>query len=591
MPGWPPHWSSIALILITLAGPPRLAAAETWTSSRQSRALCAWRGSIWAATGGGLLRIDSATGKITKLTTADGLPETDVTHVSPWGDRLIVVTRRHVMAYNQSGWRALPIIPTADAAHPAQAVVHNDRLYAAAGSALYRLRDPDTLTSASWERLETPQELRFLAAAGDQLSAVASGGLWSLAAGDRWQRLHEAPPDTPVALLHHRGSLVLAARGGVFVRKGQQWRRIPVDTLPGATQLSDAAVHAGLLLIAVHGSGVWAIDPTHPEKPPVRHASGPLGEIRCLLPRARDLWVGTTSGLRRWNGKAWKSVPVANEPPGNTVVALARYEQALWIATQDGGLARFDRGSWEAGVGPERPHVLHLAGEDKRLWARHPDGKVSIREGGRWSQFDPGGGDRLTWITGVWPAGDSVWLGTWAGATRWGATGGRRRRENYVDGAPLTGEPVTAAVEHQGEQWLGTGRKGIAVRASDGQWRAYHEGNGLPDGWITALASDGERVWAGTFNGGIACWDGRAWTNPRPIAGPGGLKITSLAVDPRGGVWAGTRAGLARWQGGKWQVWTAADGLPGDEVLSLLAEEDGIWVGTRTGLTRFILPR
>ena len=55
---------------------------------------------------------------------------------------------------------------------------------------------------------------------------------------------------------------------------------------------------------------------------------------------------------------------------------------------------------------------------------------------------------------------------------------------------------------------------------------------------------------AGTFNGGLAVWDGRSWSYPQPIAGAAGRKITCLAVDRVGGVWAGTHAGVAAVVGG-----------------------------------------
>jgi ligand-binding sensor domain-containing protein len=84
-------------------------------------------------------------------------------------------------------------------------------------------------------------------------------------------------------------------------------------------------------------------------------------------------------------------------------------------------------------------------------------------------------------------------------------------------------------------------------------------------------------------------WDGRSWSYPDPIPSPSGRKITSLAVDRRSGVWAGTRAGLAHWDRGKWTVLTEADGLAGNEIQCLLPDGDTLWVGTRTGLTHLPL--
>ncbi len=81
---------------------------------------------------------------------------------------------------------------------------------------------------------------------------------------------------------------------------------------------------------------------------------------------------------------------------------------------------------------------------------------------------------------------------------------------------------------------------------------------GLPDGNVSALAWDGGSLWAGTFDAGLARWQGGRWTEV-PIPGPPKRRwINALAWDgkesPRRGasgtLWVGSAGGLARVSGG-----------------------------------------
>lgn len=64
--------------------------------------------------------------------------------------------------------------------------------------------------------------------------------------------------------------------------------------------------------------------------------------------------------------------------------------------------------------------------------------------------------------------------------------------------------------------------------------------------------------------------------------------VGGLAVSPDGALWVGTTLGVARLQGGRWDVFTtASSGVPLDYVTVLMLGPDGtLWVGTRNGLTR-----
>jgi len=588
------RWIVVGCLCAAVGASRPVPAIENWTSTRQIRSLAAWRGQVWAASAGGLLGLDPEGRASAKRTTADGLPETDLLQVRPAGERLLLVGRRTLALFQDGRAAPLPPLPGRDTARGTSVAVLPHSMFVISGAGLYRFDLASTRPESrgAWAEVATPEKPCFVADAGGLLWLLGETALWTSRDGRVWGRAAAAPDRTgaglPVGMAYAGGRWVLGARRGLHILDAGAWRTVPLSRIPDAAHVAELQPDGARLLIAAYGAGLWSFDPLDPERSLRPHASNASSTIRCSLSVEGVLWAGTTEGVRRWSpGGGWTTPAVSAEPPGNACIALARHDGAVWLSTQQGGLARWQEGRWETDVGLERPHVLHLAAAGSQLWARSPDGTVSIREAGSgvWRAWEPGKKDRLSWISGLWGAGDAFWLGTWAGVSRWRPAAAPERAD-WLKVPLLKGQTVTAVAEHRGETWVGTAWRGLAVRDSRGAWRAYHEGGGLPDGWITALASDGERLWAGTFNGGLVAWDGARWTPALPISGLEGRRVTSLAVDREGGLWVGSRGGLARRRAGRWRVWTAAQGLAGNEVQCLLADGDTVWVGTQAGLSR-----
>jgi len=98
-----------------------------------------------------------------------------------------------------------------------------------------------------------------------------------------------------------------------------------------------------------------------------------------------------------------------------------------------------------------------------------------------------------------------------------------------------------------------------------------------PDGYI----------WVGTQQG-LARFDGVRFTKFDTANTPGlrSNLISTLLVDRGGRLWIGTWAGgLSRWDKGRVNTFTIADGLPSNVVHSLLETPDGLYVGTDEGLS------
>src|SRR6187455_3379506 len=104
-------------------------------------------------------------------------------------------------------------------------------------------------------------------------------------------------------------------------------------------------------------------------------------------------------------------------------------------------------------------------------------------------------------------------------------------------------------------------------------WREIGVREGLQQSTVYALAQDREGyIWAGT-EAGVSRYDGRRW---QPIAIPGQghapPHVVALAATEDGAIWVGSDLrGLQRWNGSELQSFGASRGLPATEVRGIVA--------------------
>ena len=114
-------------------------------------------------------------------------------------------------------------------------------------------------------------------------------------------------------------------------------------------------------------------------------------------------------------------------------------------------------------------------------------------------------------------------------------------------------------------------------------WRSR---DGLPQDAVLAVAQtpDGYQ-WIGTA-AGLARFDGVRFEvfDRANVPEMANHFILDLAVDPDGDLWIATNGGgLLRYRGGVFRRYAEADGLPHGRILCLLPSADGLWAGTYGG--------
>jgi ligand-binding sensor domain-containing protein len=235
------------------------------------------------------------------------------------------------------------------------------------------------------------------------------------------------------------------------------------------------------------------------------YATGVNGKITCLaLDQSDRLWVGTTTGLRKYDGSSWTAItsleglagnhindifisPSAvwvattkglscyknsewknytketNDLPSNKVTAVTASNRVTWIGT-DSGLVKIDgdeRTFYSGTDGMLSDSIVGLTVDRENvLWVAHPDG-ISSFTGKKWKKFRFKN-NRVYCIKT--DEKNLVWVGTQKGALR------------YFRGKPN--------IDRQGQ-----------LDYEFPEWKHFHSKNGLAGDQIVSISIQEQDIW------------------------------------------------------------------------------------------------
>ena len=289
----------------------------------------------------------------------------------------------------------------------------------------------------------------------------------------------------------------------------------------------------------------------------------------------------------------WQNFGLADGLASLSITSIAQDStEALWFATPDHGVSRYDGASFRTfqtpdGLGSNIVNSI-MTDREGRIWFATAGG-ASVDDHGTWSLFTSADGLASDNVNAILEdhAGN-FWFATGNGVSRFDGT----TWTTFDQSDGLVSNLVSCLYEDRsGNLWFGT--EGGLSRFDGSTWTTYTQAStasGLGSDWIRCLLQtrDGA-LWVGTRYGGLSRFDGATWTN-FTTAGPLTLlDVTSVAEDDRGIVWAGTSNGLARYDGRTWRTYNAADGLAGNSISALILDRAGNrWIGTTSaGVSRY----
>lgn len=304
--------------------------------------------------------------------------------------------------------------------------------------------------------------------------------------------------------------------------------------------------------------------------------------IGCWQDRDGNMWVGASSGLFRVQGdRAEKLDRNSGLSDDFTSDVFEDREGNLWAATR-AGLDRLRDGPFrtftakEGATGDAGPVIV---GEHGAIWTTSQGQVDRIAGNGlsTWPVALPSAAQTITWLSKP----DSEFLiGFNGGAARWHPNG------TAVTIPALAGLDVSCLLKaRDGIVWIGTTNRGLL------RWKPS-PGAGTPlqvvvaDKRITALAEDHAGVvWAGSdYGGGLY----RVADEKVDHFGRSeGLEsdIYTVFVDESGEVWIGSLAGLSWFQDGKLRTADSRQGLPSNQVFAIVDDSYGrLWIATYAGI-------
>ncbi|RRU25777.1 ATP-binding protein [Stenotrophomonas sp. 278] len=362
-----------------------------------------------------------------------------------------------------------------------------------------------------------------------------------------------------------------------------------------------------------------------------------------------SLWVATKSGLARWTGKDFETIPPGTLPEDNINGLTPELDGSLWISTNRGVTVRrpdgrFEPAPWKVSQGDQVLGML-LRDEQGGYWldtlsglGRAYDGQFQQvplysalargqvrpnwagayedREGGiwlastngglwhllpRWWQFsvlsrleDDPTSLRNGYVLGVAASADGgVWtVGTHGALDKFDPGTGRvEQHRTWVDGINWL---MSVTEDPRGRVWIGSNGALLRYDPRDRSMRRWGSDAGTDASLAGVVDSmvicDDEHLWAAAV-GGVQqrTLEGRVTQRVAPgQAGLGsGQVVQSLLCGPQDHLWLATSQGMMHWVPGRERF----EPMPGGPVRGVhamaRADDDSVWVSEEGRLSRY----
>ncbi len=359
---------------------------------------------------------------------------------------------------------------------------------------------------------------------------------------------------------------------------------------PFRTSLTGAFAFVLITLLGQASAATTASDDSRPVADGIRVldrfeiGNGVYARALAVDERSGSLWVGTSVGVHEIDlaSHGVRNTFTREDGLANEYVFAIGIDPAgdKWFGTNAGGMSRYRQGEWKTWF------PMHgLADYWVYSFAWQPDGTQWIGTWAGANSLDPETGEMETYVTELineWVYGiavDSksrVWFGTEGGITRY--DGSSWKSWTHADGLGADDPDKKPFSRNTG---LGTRSRHDLGVLSGGE-ATYN-----PNYVFAVLIDPQDRLWAGTWGGGLAQFDGEHWTNYTAKDGLAGDIVYSLAQAPSGVLWVGTNRGLSRFDGRHWTTYGPHDGLADLNVYAVAIAPNGeIWAGTKGAVIR-----
>jgi signal transduction histidine kinase/ligand-binding sensor domain-containing protein len=435
------------------------------------------------------------------------------------------------------------------------------------GRIWYRTKDGGVGVFADQQFSRVPTNCGLASLRINTLTRDAEGHIWvgtdkEVAMWDGRQFARMTPTNGPPELTVRQ--LVFASDGSFWVREDTKLRKC-VDRRwvreaspwqgnlrPAPRPIEMFSDREGGVWLTHYSDGLWHVDGEGHVARISNQEGLPTNQVECWFQdHEGNVWAGLSGGgLVRVRRRSFSVVWPAGSPLERAARSVCEDATgAMWFGTSGDSFLRWRDGQFTSVT----PMVEQMAGRDGTVF---PD------------------------------AAGRVWLGS-VGNGVWVFETNALWRPFPATGGGLVARALFA--DSQGRMWIGNDF-GLFFWDS-GPDPQLTPAPGFQPVFVSAITEDKNgSLWIGTGDGELCCYDPKAARSVRykPAAGPAAVRFWALLADDDGVIWIGTLGGgLLRFKDGEFTRYATRDGLPNEHVSQILEGPRGdLWLGTRAGIAR-----
>lgn len=315
-----------------------------------------------------------------------------------------------------------------------------------------------------------------------------------------------------------------------------------------------------------------------------------------------NMWVGTMSGVSKYNGLSFENFSKKDGLSENRVTASCLDKDGnIWLGHWSGGISKYNAAAKKfesiATDKVESNKTINCILQDEKgaIWFGTEGSGLLKSDNGTFSSITVNEGLASNIVKALMKHKDgTVWIGTTSGLNV--LSSGQVESKDLG----LPSSSITALLQDKmGNVWIGTSDKGVCKLSPDNQLKTYNTTMGLAHDHLRVIFEDvNGTIFLGTYGGGASKYlpqlEANGYKGPifQSISFKQGLsndRVLSIIQDREKNIWIGTYLNLNQYFDEQFEIYGNNEGLDNSLIWTVIQDKKGnFWVGTEGGLVEFI---